>query len=240
MPKKYTIAFFIALLFLLSTSQSVQGQLDENEFYYGFMAGITKSGLSDVSTTLIRPIFSTETYNVSSSDRIGFTAGAFVYYKFKDSKFAIQPEINYYDGGGLFHYEDNEELNYDISFNYAHLQIAPIIKFYFAQGVHLTIGPQLGMILNRSSLKYTSNMPELGPDLQIQQSLRQVLKGNNNVSFVLGAGYDFSSGLGINLRYQYGISDAMETLANGFYFIENKNSTSSISATVSYAIPFID
>lgn len=239
MPKKKTIYWSTLILFFLATT-IVDAQLEEKEFYYGFSAGVTKSGMSDVSTTLIRPIFSTDTYSISSSDRLGFTAGAFVYYKFKDSKFAIQPEINYYDGGGLFHYEDNEELSYDISFNYAHLQIAPIIKFYFAKGVHLAVGPQLGMILNRSSLKYTSNMPELGPDLQIQQSLRQVLKGNNNVSFVLGAGYDFTGGLGVNVRYQYGISDAMETLANGFYFIENKNSTNSISATLSYAIPFID
>lgn len=239
MPR-HTIYATIVAFFLLSITFSLSAQLEEEEFYYGFSAGATKSSITEISTTLIRPIFPVESYKTALMDKLGFTAGAFVYYKFKDSKFAIQPEINYFDGGGIFHYEDVEDLQYDIQFNYAYLQIAPIIKYYLVNGVHIALGPQLGMVVNRSSLKYTSNQPELGPDLQIQQSLRQVLKGNNNVSLVLGAGFDFPMGLGINVRYQFGISDAMETLANGFYFIENKNPTHAISATISYAIPFVN
>ena len=58
------------------------------------------------------------------------------------------------------------------------------------------------------------------------------------MSLVLGAGYDTPFGLSVNVKWTYGISDALETLANGFYFIENKNATSSFQMTLGYAIPF--
>lgn len=235
MPRLYNSVYFI---FLFLTSSSLLGQIEEEHFHYGFSAGVTQSSLGEIRTTLIRPIFPEDTYKTRSEDLVGFTASAFVYYRFRKSQFAIQPEINYMDGGGIFNYQDTDDLMYDIQFNYAYLQIAPMIKYYMAAGAYITLGPQLGMIVDRSALGYTSNQPELGPDLQIQQSLREVLKGNNNISMSLGAGYDTTFGLGISFRYNYGISDAMETLANGFYFIENDNPTRSISLSLSYAIPF--
>jgi len=216
----------------------VSSQLEEETWHYGFNVGATSSTIAEVSTTLIRPIFPVDTYDTRSDPSLGFTAGAFVYYKFKKSKFAIQPEINYSDNGGIFHYEDVEDLAYDIKFHYSYLNVSPMVKFYTVHGLYATAGAQLGIIINRSALTYTSSQPELGPDLQIQQSLREVLKGNNNVALVLGAGYDLPLGLSVNAKWVYGISDAIETQANGFYFIENKNPGSSFQVTIGYAIPF--
>ena len=229
-------SLFIAIL--VSLSSIVYSQLPEDKFYYGFSAGASYSSLSEISTTLIRPIFPVDTYETSRHSRLGFSGGTFIFFRFEKSKFAIRPEINFQDMGGIFHYEDINDLIYDISFDYSYIQISPIIKYYLAAGANIQIGPQLGFIVNRSSLGYTSNQPELGPDLQIQQSLSQVLKGNNNVSLMFGLGYDLPMGLGLDARFSLGISDAVETLANGFYFIENKNIMRSYSATLSYAIPF--
>ena len=216
----------------------LSAQLEEDEFYYGFTSGITSTKISDISTTLIRPIFPKSTYDVSTNPLLGFTAGAFIYYRFKNSKFAIHPEINYAYGGSNFHYEDIEELTYDLNFKYGYLNIAPMIKFYTVHGLYATVGPQLGIVIDRYALTYTSNKPELGPDLQIQHSLREVLKGNNQVAIVLGGGYDTPFGLSINARWIYGVSDAIETQANSFYFIENKNVSSSFQVTLGYHIPF--
>jgi len=229
--------FFLSFFFLIFCG-SVYAQLEEEEFYYGFNVGINSSSIQEIQTTIIRPVFPTETYSTSSNNLLGFTAGAFVYYKFKKSKFAIQPEINYVKQGGVFHYEDIEDLTYDIQFNYSYINIAPIVKFYTVHGLYASAGAQLGIILDRSDLTYTSNMPEVGPDLQIQQSLREVLKGNNQAAIILGVGYDTPFGLNLNVRWIYSISDAVETLANGYYFIENKNPSQSIQFTVGYHIPF--
>lgn len=229
------LLIILILGFIPFTSQA---QFEDEEFYYGFIAGVSRSSLDDVKTTLIRPIFPSETYKTSNLNRWGVVIGSFVHYRFKNSHFAIEPQILYQDGGGEFHYEDIEDLTYDITFNYAHLKIAPIIKYYLAAGAFIQLGPELGLIIDRSALKYNSSQPDLGPDLQIQQSLSEVLKGNNNISLMMGAGYDMPFGLGIDIRYNFGISDAMETIANGFYFVENKNIQHSMAIAISYVIPF--
>ncbi|MEM9545139.1 MAG: porin family protein [Bacteroidota bacterium] len=239
MPKQRILTLILVFLFI-SIHHITQAQMEESRFHYGFTSGVTYSTLGDIQTTLIRPIFPEDTYSTQLKQSLGFTAGAFIYYKFEKSKFAIQPEINYADNGGIFHYEDINGLQYELNFKYSYLNIAPMFKFYPVHGFYATAGAQLGIIVNRSALTYVSNQPELGPDLQIQQSLREVLKGNNNVSIILGAGYDTPFGLSINARWVYGISDAIETLANGFYFIENKNPANSFQVTIGYAIPFMD
>lgn len=230
-------SFCVGIAFLNPLFSQIDDQ--GGDWYYGFKAGATYSSIDELATTIIRPIYPEETYNVNFEELLGFTGGVFVYYRFNESSFAIQPEITYGDQGGIFNYDDVNGLEYTIAMKYSYLRLAPIIKIYPVAGLNLELGAQLGFNLNTNNLDYTSNMPELGPDLQIQQSLREVLKGNNNVSFMLGAGYDFPNGLGINLRYAYGISDVIETQANGFYFIENRNPSQSISATLSYAIPFV-
>ena len=237
MPK-LRIKYWGVILPLLFLYSNLNAQLEEDNFYYGFTAGISSSKISEIQTTLIRPIFPVDTYTTTQNTLLGFTGGVFVHYRFKKSKFAIQPEINYTSQGGNFHYEDIEELAYDINFKYAYLNFAPVVKFYTVHGLYAGVGPQLGIIVNRSALTYTSNQPLLGPDLQIQGSLREVLKGNNQVSLILNAGYDTPFGLSINARWTYGVSDAIETLANGFYFIENKNTSSSFQLTLGYHIPF--
>jgi len=233
-----TILLLSLLVIYTSESGQLNAQFEDDQFHYGFIAGVSGSTLGDVRTTLIRPIFPVETYDVYDQKRLGVVIGSFVHYRFNRSNFAIEPQILYQDGGGIFRYEDINDFSYDITFQYAHIKIAPIIKYYLVEGAFIQLGPELGFVIDRSALKYTSSQPDLGPDLQIQQSLSEVLKGNNNVSLLLGVGYDMPFGLGIDIRYHYGISDAMETLANGFYFIENKNIQHSIAITLSYAIPF--
>ena len=54
----------------------------------------------------------------------------------------------------------------------------------------------------------------------------------------MGVGYDMPFGLMLNFEYHMGFSGVIETQANGFYFIENKNASSSYQVSVAYAIPF--
>jgi len=237
MPRtcKNTIAIVCLSLLFIST---VSSQLEDSEFYYGFHAGVTHSSIDEVHTTLIRPIFDVNTYSTESVPLIGFTTGASIFYRFRKSKFAIQPEIVYADLGGQFRYEDINDLQYDIIFSYNYISIAPKVKYYLANGINLSFAPQLCLAINQNRLTYISNKPEYGPDLQIEQSLSQVLKANSIAAFSAGIGYDLPFGLSVQVEYLLGVSDAIETLANGFYFIENRNQTTAVKATVGYFIPF--
>jgi len=232
------LASRLCLLFLLALPLLSYAQLDDDEWFYGLRAGATYSQIDGISTTLIRPIYPEETYTTTLESTVGFTTGAFVYMRFNKSKFAIQPEIGYADMGGRFLYSDVNGLDYTMNFRYNYLRLVPAIKFYPAAGLNVTVGASVGFILNADRLDYTSNMPELGPDLQIQQSLRQALTGRGNVGLVAGIGYELPIGLGLDVRYIYGFSDVIETQANGFYFIESKNANTTIEATVSFAFPF--
>ncbi|MCD4698254.1 MAG: hypothetical protein K8S16_18670, partial [Bacteroidales bacterium] len=77
-----------------------------------------------------------------------------------------------------------------------------------------------------------------GPDIRIQQQMRDVLKGRNNFCVGISTGYDFPFGLSIDARFYYGVSDVMETEVNNFNFIENNNSSQTFQITLGYAIPY--
>ncbi len=213
-------------------------QLEDGEWYYGFKAGAISSKINDVSTTIIPSFFPQESYDVFTEPRLGFTGSFYVHHRFNRSRLAIQPELSYTQGGGMFRYSDVESLEYTIGFKYSYFNIAPILKLYLAHGLHFNVAPRLSFGLQESNLTYVSNQPELGPDLQIQQSLREVLKGKNNFNVLIGLGYDMPFGLSLGFEYHIGFSDVIETQANGFYFIENKNATAAYQVTLGYAIPF--
>ena len=224
--------------FVVIMSLQSKAQIIDDEFHYGFYAGATYTSIDDIKTTIIPNVFAPNTYETKLDRRLGYTVGFFVYERFKDSKFAIQPEISFSMMGGDFVYSDVNDLQYTMSFKYQYMSIATFMRVYPTGGLSLTLGPQVGFNIDNTNIDYSSNMPELGPDLQVQQSLREVLKGETDFSVYLGMGYEFESGLMIEGRYKVGIADVIETQSNGFNFSENRNRGSGFQLTIGYAIPF--
>lgn len=239
---KYCFTFLTCLYAI-----SLIGQLDYDEWHYGVQGGVTLNQISGINSMIIPGEFSTETYSTKSDYRLGYTASFFLYHRFrnqsqnsKGSRFAIQPGVSYSINGGDFNYSDINGLDYTIQFNYQYFNVYFLTKIYPGQdgGFFVTFGPQLGINVNQTAIDYVSNMPELGPDLQVTQSLREVLKGSTNFSVFGGIGFETKSGFMIEARYGFGLSDVIETQANGFRFIENKNRQSGAQLTIGYAIPF--
>jgi hypothetical protein len=218
----------------------LSAQPEDDVFHYGFKGGVNYASIQDIKTTIIPPEFAVQTYTAEEEKRIGYTVGFFIYHRFNRSKFAVQPQISYTARGGNFKYSDVNDLEYLIEFNYQFIDVSTLLKIYPVGGLHFAVGPEIGFNVASTNIDYTSNMPELGPDLQITQSLREVLKGKNDIGILLGVGYDFEFGLMIELQYRMGLTDVIETQANGFNFIENPNKTSTIQFTVGYAIPFFN
>lgn len=232
-------------LLLLGLSVQLFAQLPDDEYFFGFKAGATYSNIDDIKTTLIRPVHPEATYNTSIVPRFGATAGMFFYYKFRGGSFlAIQPEIMFSMEGGDFKYDDVNGLEYQIQFRYEYLNITPQFKIYplaeYGDGIsgfHIGIAPQIGVNLASTNIFYTSNTEVIGQDLQIQQNLREVLKGKNNFSLGLSVGVEIGRFF-VEGRWNIGFTDVIETQANGYYFIENKNRSQSYFLTMAYAIPF--
>jgi hypothetical protein len=228
----------ILLLFCCVCSLSLLAQPEDDNWFYGFRGGVTYGSVDGIANTIIPPVFPAETYTTTESRLLGYTGGIFLYYRFAESRLAIQPSISFGQGGGQFDYSDINALEYQINFNYQYASIGAELKFYPFGGFHVGTGAEVGFNVAGDRLTYTSNQPELGPDLQIQQSLREVLRGGNDARLLFGVGYDFPFGLVIDLRYRMGLTDAIETLANGFNFVEYPNKTTTLRATVGWIIPF--
>ena len=244
-PDGHVIKSTIFLLLCLLGSSQLFGQLaEEDAFYFGFKAGAARSHISNVRETIIRPVFPESTYSTLNDVSYGGLGGMFFYYRFPGSFLALQPEIIYAQGGTRFSYEDINTLSYQMDFQYQYFQIATLLKMYpladysetFA-GLNIFLGPQFNANVASERIMYTSNTEVAGQDLQIQENLRQVLKGTSDFMIVGGVGIEIGR-FSFEARYNLGLKDAIETLANGYNFIENKNKAMSIQVSLGYAIPF--
>ena len=101
--------------------------------------------------------------------------------------FGIQPEI-------LFSMQGANVDGKSVNLNY--LMVPVMIKFYATECFNIEIGPEFALLIsdpgkvNREMFTY---------------DLRN-LSGGKDVALAIGMGYDFDSGLSINARYNYGIS----------------------------------
>ena len=232
---KKTFTLFIFLLTIIR----IEAQSGNNNYLQvGIKAGAVYTNITDLSKVLVSESYYTG-YTFENSDEWGFTGGLYINYKFQESISAIYSELSYARLGNKLHYSDIYDFNYDLIIKYNYINLELWYKAYFFKGLHIGTGPRIGFNLTPGGLYYTSNGEDLfGPDIRIQQQMRDVLKGRTNFSLGVSAGYEFSNGLSIDVRYYYGISDVMATEVNNFHFIENKNASRVLQITLGYAIPY--
>jgi hypothetical protein len=241
MSKAQTFRFrkrYFFLLFFLFSGTVLIAQPVADTWFYGLKAGVTRHQIQEINTTIIPDVFPADTYEVEHLPQLGFAGGVAFYHRFYKSRFAVQPEVLFTSRGGDFRYADVRDLEYTMSFNYQYLSLGSLVKVYPTGGLNLGLGAQVAFNVAKDRIRYTSNMPELGPDLQIQQSLREVLTGSNDINLLIQGGYDFPFGLMVEARYVLGLKDVIETRANGFNFIENVNRSHGIQVTLGWLIEF--
>lgn len=235
---KKTISIFIILLAILRTEAQTSKNQDNNFLQIGLKAGGVYTSITNLSKVLVSESYYTD-YTFENSSAWGFTGGLYLNYKFEGSISAIYAELSYSRLGNKLHYSDINDLVYDFIIKFDYFNIELWYKAYVLNGLHLGAGPKIGFNLTPGDMYYTSNGEAIfGPDIRIQQQMRDVLKGRTNVALGVGVGYEFSFGLSIDARYYYGISDVLETEVNNFHFIENNNASRVIQLTLGYAIPY--
>jgi hypothetical protein len=229
---------FLILLYFSTNAQPSLKKKETKNLQFGFKAGAVYSKITDLSKVLVSESYYTG-YTFENKNTWGFTGGIFLNYKFEETISALYSELSYSRLGNLLQYSDIYDLNYDFIIEYDYVNLELLYKAYIFDGLHLGVGPRIGFNLSPGALFYFSNGEDIyGPDIRIQQQMRDVLKGRTNFSLGITAGYEFSNGISIDVRYYYGISDVMETEVNNFHFIENKNSSRYLQFTLGYAIPY--
>jgi hypothetical protein len=236
--KRVFILLIGLLIIIPAGAQSGKKNDNTNFLQIGFKAGAVNTKITDLSKVLVSESYYTG-YTFKNSGLWGFSGGLYFNYKFKESISAFYSEVSYSRLGNKLHYSDVNNLEYDLETKYDYLNLDFWYKVYLFSGLNVGVGPRIGFNLTPEALFYTSNGEAIfGPDIRIQQQMRDVLKGRTNFSLGLSLGYELPFGLSIDARYYFGISDVMETEVNNFHFIENKNTSHVLQITLGYAIPY--
>lgn len=235
---KRALSLLLVFCACFSLPAQTKGTGNDNFLQAGIKAGAGYSGISDLSKMLVSESYYTG-YTFTNKGVASFTGGLYINYKFKESISAFYAEVSYSRIGNILHYSDVNNLEYDLEIKYDYINIDFWYKAYLVSGLYIGVGPRIGFNLTPGGLYYTSNGEAIyGPDIRIQQQMRDVLKGRTNFALGLGLGYEMPFGLAIDARYYFGISDVIETEVNNFHFIENKNSSHVLQITIGYSIPY--
>lgn len=108
------------------------------------------------------------------------------------SKFALQPELIYSDQGAKYTISNGE---HSLHLNYINIPV--LLQYMFSNGFRLQTGPQLGFL---ASVK--DKLGNVTTGYYTSQSFKTV-----DFSWSVGLGYMASSGLGIDGRYNFGLTD---------------------------------
>jgi len=235
---KKALTLFIVLLVFTNISAQNKSSKNDNYIQAGIKAGAGYTGISNLSKMIVSESYYSG-YTFTNNGKFGFTGGLYFNYKFKESISAFYAEASYSQLGDILHYSDINGLEYDMEIKYDYINLDFWYKAYLFAGLNVGLGPRIGFNLTPGGLFYTSNGEAIyGPDIRIQQQMRDVLKGKTNFSLGLSIGYEMPFGLSVDARYYFGISDVIETEVNNFHFIENKNTSHVLQITLGYAIPY--
>ncbi|MBA2563312.1 MAG: PorT family protein [Chitinophagaceae bacterium] len=135
--------------------------------------------------------------NTDASDyKVGFHVGG-VAHIHVTKKFAIQPELIYSEQGRKFTLLNNE---YTTRLGYINIPV--LAQYMFNNGFRLQAGPQLGFLVSAKE-KYNR--------IIVDQKDKY---NSTDISFAAGIGYLGPSGLGIDGRWVFGLSNINEN-SNG-------------------------
>ncbi|MFN6945860.1 MAG: porin family protein [Cytophagaceae bacterium] len=137
----------------------------------------------------IYDVHSTNNYNFDS--KIGFHAGVLAHIHLSE-KFALQPEIMYSGQGGKYQ-NSNARLNLD------YINVPVLLQYMFNNGFRLHAGPQVGFLMKANSINNHMSANHTNDFNMLDFSLS------------VGASYVHTkSGLGIDARYNHGLSQINE------------------------------
>jgi hypothetical protein len=229
-----------ALLWVIFNAQASPGgkQKERQDIVFGIRTGAVYTGVTNLSNVLVSESYYSG-YSFSNKKVWSPTGGLFINYRFPETISAIETEMSYMRLNNVLHYSDINSFEYDMKLKYDLLNIQLMYKLYPFYGLTLSAGPRIGFNLTPEALYYTSNGEDTyGPDIRIQQQMRDVLKGRANFSVGIGLGYELDNGLSLDVRYYFGISDVLETQVNNYKFIENSNHSQALQLTLGFIIPY--
>lgn len=174
----------LAILFITSLSFS-QG------ISYGIRGGLNVSNADfEVSAEGTSVSFDTDA-------RTSFYVGGFAEFGLKDSSHKIQTGLTFHGNGAILN-EDGDEVAFKIS----QLNVPLLFKFAAAEGLYLNAGIYAGAIIDVEGELESGSITET-------EDLTDEFK-TLDFGLSVGAEYNFSNGLFLEARYNYGLVNVLD------------------------------
>ena len=142
--------------------------------------------------------------NALNGSKLGLNAGLLAHLHINNT-FAIQPEVMYSSQGAKYTNVDGVE--HELSLNYINIPLN--LQYMFQNGFRLQTGPQVGFLVGVKDKENGTATNFFSSD-----DFKSI-----DFSWTAGVGYKSASGLGVDARYNFGISNI-----NDFGNIERHNS----------------
>ena len=233
----------ICTLFCCFNSLTVSAQ--RYDFHVGLRLGCGISSNSNVQHILVSEEYYSN-YTFRKRLQVVPTAELYFLYTPQGDLWGIEAGITYYNRTACVRYDDKNELNYTLSARYHHLGIASYFNLYpFKEKntLHISLGGRLGANLSPQNLSYTGNQEDEKftkwkyPSLEeTERVMQSKLQGRPDASLGGGVGYDFHSGLCIDLRFHYSLASTIKTETNVFNWVEYSNHNWQAELSVAYVI----
>lgn len=154
--------------------------------------------------------------------RAGFHLGGLAHIHVTPS-FSLQPEVYYSSQGAKLPYSNDDKLNLNLSY----INVPVLLQYNFANGFRLQGGPQVGFLVGVSDK--VNDVEQNGYSTSSFKSVE--------VALPLGMGYLGYSGLGVDVRYNIGLTNirknASSTMKNNvfqvgaFYLFDHRHKVES-------------
>lgn len=141
---------------------------------------------------------------------VGFQLGGFAEINVWKKLF-IQPELLFSAQGAKFD-GFNGDRDYTVNLNYINIPV--LAKYYITKEFSVEAGPQLGFLVSSKNIEDEKSV---------------------DVSFNLGAGYNFTDNFSVGIRYTIGLSSVYDynDYNNGYYY-DNRYSNNVLALTAAY------
>lgn len=181
---------------------------------YGVRAGMN---LSEVAATLNNEI--------TSQWRVGFVGGFFADFRFNDN-IGLELDLLYSQQGvtkyRMRHDSGRDAAGFKLNTNYINIPL--LVKFYLTDKFNLAVGPQ-GSFLVKTKVDGLDNAEEY--------DYTKSSPNKANIDFVLGAGYEITDRLSMDLRYSIGITQTYKK-RDGLRLTNGHNSAIQITAAYKF------
>ena len=128
---------------------------------------------------------------IGYENRVGFNAGLFANLNVSPN-FAVQPEVVYSSQGTKYNFEG---LEHNLQLNYINIPV--MLQAKVGGGLYAQAGPQIGFLMN---------VEDKVEDVETGFFAKEDFK-STDVSLGFGLGYSGASALGIDARYNLGLSN---------------------------------